>query len=672
MTQKRRILVTSALTYANGPLHLGHMVEHIQTDIWARFQRLRGHECYYVSGDDAHGTPIMLQAQKRGITPEQLIEETHAAHKQDFSDFHIDVVDYGSTHTEENRQQAESIYHALEKNGDITKKEIKQAFDPEKKMFLPDRFVRGTCPRCKTPDQVGDSCENCGATYTPLDLIDAKSVVSGATPIEKSSIHYFFKLSNYQDFLTQWMDSGSLQPEVRNKLQEWFGDGLRDWDISRDSPYFGFNIPGEKDKYFYVWLDAPIGYIAIFKTFCEKNNITFDDFWQSDKTELYHFIGKDILYFHSLFWPAMLKGAGLRTPTGVFTHGYLTINGEKMSKSRGTFIKARTYLNHFEPTYLRYYYAAKLNGSVEDIDFKVDDFLQRTNTDLVNKVVNIASRCAGFIHKKFEGKLTASCEEQALYDEFSQAADDIAAAFEKRDTCKAVRLMMALADKANQYIDSKKPWQMVKDQDQLAAAHAVCSVGINLFKVLMTYLKPIVPTLAERAEAFLNITLQWDNLATPLLDHTVNPFKPLLSRIESKQTEAMMEESKTDAAPAVPAPAADSWLGKKPLKPEITIDDFSKIDLRIAKIISADHVEGADKLIQLKLDIGGEIRQVFAGAKASYAPEDLVGRHTIMVANLKPRKMRFGLSEGMIAFGVGERLFLLEPEEGAEAGMPVQ
>lgn len=670
MTSSRRILITTALNYANGPLHLGHLVEMIQADIWARFQRLRGHECHYISGSDAHGTPIMLAAEKQGITPEALVEKITALQYEDFKDFNIDLAYHGSSHSKENQTLAENIYAALKDNGDIDKRTINQAFDAEKKIFLPDRYVKGGCPRCKAPDQYGDSCEKCGATYDPLDLIEPKSVLSGTTPIEKASEHFFFKLPNYQDFLEKWLPTGVPQPEVANKLKEWFEDGLRDWDISRDAPYFGFPIPGEKDKYFYVWLDAPIGYIANFKVFCEKSGLSYEDFWRSDKTELYHFVGKDIVNFHALFWPAMLKSAGLRIPNAVFVHGYLTINGEKMSKSRGTFIKARTYLDHLSPEYLRYYFAAKLNPHVEDIDFNLEDFVARVNSDLVGKLVNIASRCAGFIHKKFDGTLAATQTEPELFKTVTDASAEIAEAFEGRRYAHAIRVIMGLCDQANQYIDAKKPWQMIKDPDNLQAVHEVCTNGLNLFKILMTYLKPIIPSLAERAETFLNTSFTWNSLETPLLDHTVNPFKPLLNRIETSQVDAMLEDSQETTKTATIDP--DSWLAKKPLKPEITIDDFAKVDFRIATILSADHVEGADKLLKLQLDLGAETRQVFAGAKSSYDPESLVGKQTVMVANLKPRKMRFGMSEGMIIFGVGEKLFLLEPHEGAEAGMPVQ
>ncbi|MGB0833090.1 MAG: methionine--tRNA ligase [Psychrobium sp.] len=676
MTAKRQILVTSALPYANGPIHLGHMLEYIQTDIWVRFQKLRGHECHYVCADDAHGTPIMLKAQQLGISPEEMIAKTNIEHQADFSDFGVAFDNFHSTHSDENRHYAETIYNALNDNGYISTKTIEQLFDPEKEMFLPDRFVKGDCPTCGSEDQNGDNCDSCGATYSPTDLKNPRSVVSGATPVLRESEHYFFELPKFEAMLKEWTRSGSLQDEMANKLAEWFEDGLQNWDISRDAPYFGFNIPGTTDKYFYVWLDAPIGYIGSFKNLCDKNpSIDFDAFWKKDSTaELYHFIGKDIIYFHSLFWPAMLEGAGFRKPTSVYAHGFVTVNGAKMSKSKGTFIKARTYLEHLNPEYLRYYYGAKLTSRIDDLDLNLEDFAQRVNSDMIGKVINIASRCAGFITKKFDGTLAATVSEQALMDDFIAVQDDIAQCFEQRDFAKAVRQIMALADKANQYIADKEPWQLVKDENKLDDVQNICSVGINLFKVLITYLKPIVPALAEQVETFLNVELTWDSINTPLTDHKINKFKAMMQRVDMKHVEAMVEDSKENLEPAKPALDPNSPLAKDPIAPEISFDDFAKIDLRIAKIAKADHVKGADKLLRLELDLGGESRQVFAGIKSAYQPEDIEGKLTVMVANLAPRKMRFGMSEGMVlaAGPGGEELWILNPDDGAEPGMRVK
>ncbi|WP_406667634.1 methionine--tRNA ligase [Gallaecimonas sp. GXIMD1310] len=669
MANSRRILVTSALPYANGPIHLGHMLEYIQTDIWVRFQQLRGHEAYYVCADDAHGTPIMLKAREQGISPEQMIAQTQVEHQADFADFHIGFDHYHSTHSAENKAFAELIYNRLNDAGHIKTETISQLYDPQEKMFLPDRFVKGTCPKCGAEDQNGDNCEVCGATYQPVDLKDPRSVVSGTTPVLKDSVHYFFDLPAFADMLKSWIRSGSLQNEMANKLEEWFEQGLARWDISRDAPYFGFEIPNAPGKYFYVWLDAPIGYLASFKALCDKNGLNFDDFWAEDSSaEVYHFIGKDIIYFHSLFWPAMLDGAGFRKPSNVFAHGYVTVNGAKMSKSRGTFIKARTYLDHLDPEYLRYYYAAKLSHRIDDLDLSLDDFTQRVNSDLVGKLVNIASRTAGFIAKRFDGKL-ASQFDTALYDEFVAKGDDIAAAFESREFGRAMREIMALADKANTYIADTAPWVLVKNDDTLEEAHQVCSLSLNLFRVLVTYLKPVLPVLAEKVEAFLNVELRWDNRAQLLTNHSISPFKPMMSRIDSDKVNAMVEASKQTTAPVVSGPLAD-----EPISPQISFDDFAKLDLRIARIAKAEHVEGADKLLRLQLDLGGESRQVFAGIKSAYAPEDLEGKLTVMVANLAPRKMRFGMSEGMVlAAGPGGKdLWVLHPDDGAEPGMRVK
>ena len=678
MTEERRqILITSALPYANGPIHLGHLVEYIQTDIWARYQKMRGEECYYVCADDAHGTPIMLHAQSRGIEPEQLIQEVAEQHQADFRDFAVQFDNYHSTHSEENRELAELIYTRLREGGHIAQKAITQAYDPEKNMFLPDRFIKGDCPKCGAQDQYGDSCEACGATYSPTELKNAKSAVSGATPIERESVHYFFELGHFETMLKQWTESGHLQDSVANKLHEWFGDGLKGWDISRDEPYFGFEIPDAPGKYFYVWLDAPIGYMASFKNYCDNNGLDFDTFWAPEsKAELYHFIGKDIVYFHGLFWPAMLYGADFRTPTAIFSHGFLTVDGQKMSKSRGTFIKARTYLEHLDPEYLRYYFAAKLSSGVDDIDLNLEDFRQRVNSDLVGKVVNIASRCAGFIKKRFEGKLSGELAEPQLFADFVTKGDEIAALYEKREFGHAVREIMALADRANQYIDAAEPWVIAKQEGKDDELQAICSMGINLFRVLMLYLKPILPVMAEKSEAFLNIEpLEWEDLDQGLFGHHVNKFKPLMTRVEEEKVNAMVEASKESLAAAAPAqPPADSPLAKEPIFPEIAYDDFAKVDLRIARIVKAEHVEKADKLLQLTLDIGGETRNVFAGIKSAYAPADLEGKLTVMVANLAPRKMRFGMSEGMVlAAGPGGKdLFILNPDEGALPGMRVK
>jgi len=672
----RKILVTSALPYANGPIHIGHMVEYIQTDIWARFQRQRGNSCYYVCADDAHGTPIMLRAQQQGIEPQALIDEMNQEHQADFAGFNIHFDNYHSTHSEENRVLAEGIYLAARDKGHIDTRTIKQAYDPEAEMFLPDRFIKGDCPKCGSSDQYGDNCEVCGATYSTTDLKNAYSVVTGAAPIEKDSEHYFFKLGDFTEFLAKWLDSGSVQKEVVNKMNEWVSDGLTDWDISRDAPYWGFKIPDTDNKYFYVWLDAPVGYLASFKNLCDRTGESFDDYWAKDSTaEVYHFIGKDIAYFHTLFWPAQLEVAGYRLPTGVHCHGFLKVNGEKMSKSRGTFIQARVFLNHLPAEQLRYYFASKLSNTIEDIDLNLEDFMRRANSDLVGKVVNIASRCAGFVHKNFDGKLSAELPDPALYAQFASASEEIAEAYESRQYSRAMRQVMALADLANQYIDENKPWVLIKDPETKEQVQGVCTQGINMFRALLTYLKPILPELTENAEVFLNAgELNWDSVQTPLLDHPLAPFKPLMTRIEQTQIDAMLEENKQvllAMQEAANKPALSEHLVNDPIKPEITYEDFDKIDLRIAKIENAEAVKGADKLLCLTLDIGGEKRQVFAGIKSAYNPEDLIGKLTVMVANLAPRKMRFGMSEGMVlaAGPGGSDLFVLHPDQGAEPGM---
>ena len=672
----RRILVTSALPYANGPIHIGHLVEYIQTDIWVRFQKLRGHECYYLCADDAHGTPIMLRAEQEGLTPEQLIERIWQEHHADFAEFLIEFDNYYSTHSPENRHYAELIYHRLDAAGHISRRVITQAFDPEKQMFLPDRFIKGECPRCGAVDQYGDSCENCGATYSPTDLKNPRSVISGATPITKESLHLFFKLADFEEMLKDWITSGPVQPQMANKLNEWFTAGLQEWDISRDAPYWGFEIPDAPGKYFYVWLDAPIGYMASFQNYCDRTGLRFDDFWNPDSAaEVYHFIGKDIAYFHILFWPAELTGAGFRKPTAVHCHGFLTVDGQKMSKSRGTFIRARTYLQHLRPEYLRYYFATKLNDGIDDLDLNFEDFLQRVNSDLVGKLVNIASRCAGFITRRFNGQLAATLAEPDLYADFVSAGESIAQAYEGREFSRAMREIMALADRANQYIDEKKPWALAKQPGAEAEVQAVCSQGLNLFRALIVYLKPVLPGMAGQVEEFLRIRpLRWDDARTPLLDHPIAEFKPLMQRVEMAQITAMIEASKENfpAAGDAPAPPAGPLIDD-PLSPTITINDFAKLDLRVARIVKAEAVTGADKLVRLELDLGGETRQVFAGIKSAYAPEDLQGRLTVMVANLAPRKMRFGLSEGMVlAAGGKSGIYLLTPDNGAEPGMRVK
>ncbi|MGD9389847.1 MAG: methionine--tRNA ligase [Thioalkalispiraceae bacterium] len=674
----RNILVTSALPYANGAIHLGHLVEYIQTDIWVRFQKMQGHHCTYVCADDAHGTPIMLRARSEGISPEELIAKTDKAHRADFAQFHIGFDNYHSTHSPENRELAEYIYKKLRDGGHIKVKAIKQAYDPKENMFLPDRFIKGTCPKCGADDQYGDNCEACGATYSPTDLKNPVSAISGATPIEKESEHYFFDLSDFEAMLREWTQQEHMQPEIANKLGEWFEAGLQAWDISRDAPYFGFEIPDTQNKFFYVWLDAPIGYMASFKQLCaQRDDLDFDAYWNADSQyELYHFIGKDIAYFHTLFWPAMLSGAGFRKPSAVFCHGFLTVNGQKMSKSRGTFIMARTYLEHLNPEYLRYYFAAKLGKGIEDLDLNLDDFIQRVNSDLVGKVVNIASRCAGYIKKKCDGKLSAACTEPELYQQFVDAGAHIANLFEQREYSHAIRDIMALADKANVYIDEQKPWALAKEQGKERQVQDIYSVGINLFRVLMAYLKPVLPVMAEAAEQFLNIEpLGWQDIHSPLTDHAINKFKPLMTRVEQDKVDAMLNASKQDLAEQPTKKERKASSKVEPIAEQIEFDDFAKIDMRIARIVKAEHVEGADKLLQLTLDIGeATTRNVFAGIKSAYAPEDLEGKLTVMVANLKPRKMRFGLSEGMVmAAGPGGKdLWILEPHDGAQPGMRVK
>jgi len=713
----RKILVTSALPYANGSIHLGHLVEYIQTDIWVRYQKMQGHNVHYVCADDTHGTPIMLRAEKEGITPEALIERVHAEHSADFADFLVEFDNYYSTNSEENRELASSIYKTLKANGKIATKTIEQFYDPVKSMFLPDRFIKGECPKCHAKDQYGDSCEVCGATYNPTELINPYSAVSGAVPVRKETEHYFFKLSECAQFLKDWTRSGTLQPEAANKMNEWLGDDsenkLSDWDISRDAPYFGFEIPDAPGKYFYVWLDAPIGYMASFKNLCAKQGLNFDEYWKKDSTtELYHFIGKDILYFHALFWPATLEYSGYRTPTNVFAHGFLTVNGEKMSKSRGTFVTARSFLEHVKnPEYLRYYYAAKINGTMEDIDLNLEDFVARVNSDLIGKYINIASRCAGFISKRFEGRLTdieitnerldaylalISQNNKAHHGEdyetsreiLSQVvlliqnySESIRTDYESLNYGKAIRQIMAAADAANIFVNECKPWELSKLDNALASEvlQWVCSLSLEIFRLLSLYLKPVLPALVGNVEAFLNIPpLQWQHVTNKLSSSTtISNYQHLMTRIDPKQIEDMTEANKenlqatTQAAPAIAQPVAVPAEEAN----YISIDDFAKVDLRIAKIVNAEHVEGAEKLLKLTLDIGEEKpRQVFAGIKSAYDPATLVGRLTVMVANLAPRKMKFGISEGMVLAASDERggPFILSPDAGAQPGMRVK
>jgi methionyl-tRNA synthetase len=670
----RKILVTSALPYANGPIHIGHMLEYLQTDMWVRFQKQRGNTCHYVCADDTHGTPIMLKADREGITPEQLIAQVAKEHTRDFSDFGVAFDNYHSTHSEENKYFSSLIYTRLRDAGHISSRTITQAYDPVKEMFLPDRFIKGECPKCGAADQYGDGCEVCGANYASSELKNAVSAISGEKPIDKESVHYFFNLADFTEMLSDWTTAGHLQPEVRNKLAEWLDGGLQQWDISRDAPYFGFEIPDAPNKYFYVWLDAPIGYLASFKNLCDKKGLDFDEFWAKDsKTELYHFIGKDIIYFHALFFPAMLQGADFRTPSAIFAHGFLTVNGEKMSKSRGTFITARTYLDHLNPEYLRYYFAAKLGAGVDDLDLNFDDFSQRVNSDLVGKVVNIGSRCSGFIAKRFDNRLSAELAEPELWFEFIAANEMIAECYENREFAKAMREIMALADKANRYIDEKKPWLIAKEEGKEAELQAVCTMGLNLFRVLVAYLKPVLPTLTYSAEVFLNSEVHgWIDALKPLLNHQLNDFIPLMTRVEPDKIAAIIEASKENLEKTA-APVVVKEKQFAPIADTIDITDFGKLDLRIAKIIKAESVEGADKLLHLTVDIGDETRSIFAGIKSAYSPEQLEGRLTLVVANLAPRKMRFGLSEGMVlAAGGDDGIYLLSPDSGAVAGMRVK
>lgn len=682
----RKILVTSALPYANAGLHLGHMLEQIQTDIWVRFQKMRGHECYYVCADDTHGAPIMLAAEKRGITPEQLIAEVEALHVADSQGFLIGHDSYYSTNSPENKELAQQMYRALRADNKITSRTIEQLFDPEKQMFLPDRFVKGECPKCSAKDQYGDNCEVCGATYSPTELKNPYSAVSGATPVLKTSEHYFFRLGECADFLRDWTSGQTtrtdgvvqphLQPESLNKMNEWIGGGLQDWDISRDAPYFGFEIPDAPGKYFYVWLDAPIGYMASFKKLCAQLNLDFDAWFKPDTdTEMYHFIGKDILYFHALFWPATLKFSGMRAPTGVFAHGFLTVDGQKMSKSRGTFITAKSYLEcGLNPEWMRYYIAGKLNGRIEDIDLNLGDFVARVNADVVGKYINIASRAAGFITKRFGGKLADSVQDETrLLGNIAAEADNIAAAFEAREYAKALREIMGIADVVNAYVDANKPWELAKQEGQEARLHEVCTVLINAFRLLTIYLKPVLPKVAQDVEAFLDVApLQWADARQPLLGHTIKPYQHLMQRVDPVLVDKLIEANKQTMEAQAPAAAANY----EPLADTIKIDDFAKLDLRVGKVLACNFVEGSDKLLQFTVDLGFEQRNIFSGIRSAYQePEKLVGRKVIVVANLAERKMRFGVSQGMIVCASGtddsSGLFLLDTDDGAQPGMRV-
>ena len=684
MTQKRKILVTSALPYANGSIHLGHMVEHIQTDVWVRFQKLRGHECHYCCADDTHGTPVMLAAQKQGIAPEDMIAKVREEHLADFTGFFIGYDNYYSTHSPENKQFSQDIYRALKANGKIESRVIEQLFDPEKQMFLPDRFVKGECPKCHAQDQYGDNCEVCGTTYSPTELINPYSAVSGAKPELRESEHFFFKLGECADFLKAWTSGNNphdgkphLQAEALNKMKEWLGEGeettLSDWDISRDAPYFGFEIPDAPGKYFYVWLDAPVGYMASFKNLCDRIGVDFDEYFKADsQTEMYHFIGKDILYFHALFWPAMLHFSGHRAPTGVYAHGFLTVDGQKMSKSRGTFITAKSYLEQgLNPEWMRYYIAAKLNSKIEDIDLNLQDFISRVNSDLVGKYVNIAARASGFIAKRFEGRLK-DVSGSLLLKKLAAESESIAEAYESREYARALRDIMALADVVNEYTDSNKPWELAKQEGQEARLHEVCSELINAFAVLSVYLAPVLPRVAEQAAAFLNIpTLSWDMAEQTLpAGHAINQYKHLMQRVEQTQVDNLIEANKQSIqAAAAPAEAEGKY---EKVTEQASFDDFMKIDMRVAKVINCEAVEGSTKLLKFNLDFGFEQRIIFSGIAASYPnPSELNGRMVIAVANFAPRKMaKFGVSEGMILSAATHegKLKLLDVDEGAQPG----
>ena len=683
MTKPRKILVTSALPYANGSIHLGHMVEHIQTDVWVRFQKLRGHECHYCCADDTHGTPVMLAAQKQGIAPEDMIAKVREEHLADFTGFFIGYDNYYSTHSPENKQFSQDIYRALKANGKIESRVIEQLFDPEKQMFLPDRFVKGECPKCHAQDQYGDNCEVCGTTYSPTELINPYSAVSGAKPELRESEHFFFKLGECADFLKAWTSGNNphdgkphLQPEALNKMKEWLGEGeettLSDWDISRDAPYFGFEIPDAPGKYFYVWLDAPVGYMASFKNLCDRIGIDFDEYFKADsQTEMYHFIGKDILYFHALFWPAMLHFSGHRAPTGVYAHGFLTVDGQKMSKSRGTFITAKSYLEQgLNPEWMRYYIAAKLNSKIEDIDLNLQDFISRVNSDLVGKYVNIAARASGFIAKRFEGRLK-DVSGSALLAKLAAESDNIAEQYENREYARALRDIMALADAVNEYVDANKPWELAKQEGQDERLHEVCSELINAFTMLTAYLAPVLPQTAANAARFLNLdAITWANTRETLGEHAINKYEHLMQRVEQKQVDDLIEANK-QSIQTTPAPAAEEGKYEK-VAEQASFDDFMKIDMRVAKVLNCEAVEGSTKLLKFDLDFGFEKRIIFSGIAASYPnPAELNGRMVIAVANFAPRKMaKFGVSEGMIlsAATAEGKLKLLDVDAGAQPG----
>ena len=690
MSTQRKLLVTSALPYANGNIHLGHMVEHIQTDVWVRFQKMRGHECYYVCADDTHGTPVMLAAQKKGISPEDMIAQVREDHLADFTGFGIGYDNYYTTHSEENRELSSEIYKALKANGKIVSRTIEQLFDPEKQMFLPDRFVKGECPSCHAQDQYGDNCEVCGATYSPTELIKPFSAISGATPVLKESEHYFFRLGECEDYLKQWTAGSTtladgrvqahLQPEALNKMNEWIEGGLQDWDISRDAPYFGFEIPDAPGKYFYVWLDAPIGYMASFKNLAARLNIDFNEYFKADsQTEMYHFIGKDILYFHALFWPATLQFAGLRAPTAVFAHGFLTVDGQKMSKSRGTFITAKSYLDEgLNPEWMRYYIAAKLNNRIEDIDLNLNDFIARVNSDLVGKYINIASRAAGFVHKRFDGQLSDVASSE-LIQQLQAASASLAQSYEEREYAKALREVMALTDVVNEYVDANKPWELAKQEGQDARLQQVCSELINAFRILTVYLSPVLPKLSAAVAEFLNTpALVWVDASNTLpAGHAINKYTHLMQRIEPEQIDKLIENNKQAVADAK---AAEEKAAKaadfEPVAETCSFDDFMKVDLRVAKVLNCEKVEGSSKLLKFSLDLGFEERTIFSGIAASYPePEKLIGRMVVVVANFAPRKMaKFGMSEGMITSAANKdhsQLFLLDVDTGATAGMKI-
>jgi methionyl-tRNA synthetase len=681
----RKILVTSALPYANGALHIGHIIEAVQTDIWVRYQRMQGHDCIYVCAEDTHGTPVMIKAQSEGVTPEELITRVAKEHQADYQGFLIGHDHFHSTHSEENRTITADLYGKLKAAGHITTRSVRQAYDEQAGMFLPDRYVKGECPVCHTADQYGDSCENCGSTYTPDKLINPISTLSKTPPVWRESEHYFFKLGNFTDVLRAWLEGGGAgQSEVRAKLAEWFEAGLQDWDISRDAPYFGFEIPGAPGKYFYVWFDAPIGYLGSFKALCDKRGLNYDEYLNADsKAELYHFIGKDISYFHNLFWPAVLHGSGCRKPSGVFVHGFLTINGAKMSKSRGTFIEAKKYLSLLPPEPLRFYFASKLNAAVEDIDLSLDDFVARVNSDIVGKLVNIASRCAGFVQRG-GGKLASQLPDPQLYAEFAALRGTIGDLYDSRDYSAALRGIMGLADRANQYVDTNKPWALAKDPAKAAEVLAVCTQGINLFRVLMSYLAPVLPQMAEKAGKFLNISFaEWDFVDTPLLDHPIAAYEPLATRLDPKVVAQLVATGAEAPPEQKPADKKTKPVTDKPAAADAdaanksgfsSINDFAKLDLRVANVLDAKFVDGSDKLLQLTLDLGTEKRNVFSGIRSAYDPAKLIGRQVVMIANLEPRKMRFGVSEGMVLCASrddGPEVFLLSPDAGAQPGMKV-